>query len=124
MNVVTSGSAADEALAAMQQQVEQLQEELQYTHAHYHKMLEQLVGPEYTKDLGPVERPDGGAPTSGKHNSPMMAVLGSLRTTVVLGDSSQKGILGEENGGHKVHFWPRNCLHLGVNSCSCRLKAL
>jgi len=74
VNVLTAGGAQDAALERLMQQVAQLQEELEFTHAHYQKMIEAVAGPGWSQDMGPLERPDadslegpeGGAAPSGR----------------------------------------------------------
>ena len=45
-------------------QVAALQEELNYTHAHYQKVIEPVAGPGWTANLGPIERVGAGAGAS------------------------------------------------------------
>lgn len=40
-------------------QVAALQEELDFTHAHYQKLIEAVGGPGWTANMGPLERTEG-----------------------------------------------------------------
>ncbi len=46
-------------------QVQQLKEELEATHAHYQKLLENVAGPSWRSNPGPVERAPGGSDFGG-----------------------------------------------------------
>lgn len=52
----TSGTAQDKVVEQLTFRVAQLTEEIEGVHAHYQKLIEEIGGPEYTHDMGPLER--------------------------------------------------------------------
>ena len=78
-------------LHATAPQIQQLQAELEYTHAHYQKLIESVAGPGWAKDLGPLERSGAGASTSGSAQEPAAAAAAAPGVRMAPGTTTTDG---------------------------------
>ncbi|GMH36614.1 hypothetical protein BSKO_04487 [Bryopsis sp. KO-2023] len=56
VNILTAGTAQDKMIEQLTHRVAQLTEEVECIHVHYQKLIEEIAGPGYTVDMGPLER--------------------------------------------------------------------
>ena len=60
------GGPNDAVVEQLMQQIAALKSEIEFTHSHYQKLLEQVAGPGWSKDMGPMERSTEGEAEEGQ----------------------------------------------------------